>query len=314
MASKLGWSNNLSSLAVSKVPSNTRSLNCVIPLTQRQIDPASMPSILESVGKYREFHRATAISLAHLYRRPSLYLCVSGDWLRLKHLCTTVGVCSRLHFVTNALARLAAGNTLQFTATVSNVDSDAVAWAVHSAASGEPRTIGSIDSTGLYTAPVSLVSQITLTVTATSTADRRITASVPLTVDPATITVSPEAVNVLAKRTVAFTASLSNPSMGAIQWLVDGTLGGNATSGTITAAGVYTAPGINPGNSLVIPAVSSTGWGVTGNAKVTITNPPPPVMTGITYDKLLSSWNHTQLPWIHALSGLELDANALRVG
>ena len=74
-----------------------------------------------------------------------------------------------------------------------------------------------------------------------------------------------------------------------VTWLVNGTVGGNATFGTITAAGVYTPPKTIPANNVVTVSAKSTAYPSSiGNATMTITRPypwlwsasPSPVMVG----------------------------------
>src|SRR5205807_1069523 len=65
---------------------------------------------------------------------------------------------------------LPVGQTQQFSATVTNSANTAVTWSI------SPAGTGSIDSTGLYTAPASITGQPVVTVTATSAADATKTA------------------------------------------------------------------------------------------------------------------------------------------
>ena len=66
--------------------------------------------------------------------------------------------------VSPSSASLSASQTQQFTATVGNTVNTAVSWSI-------APTVGSISSTGLYTAPATVGAQQTVTVTATSVAD-----------------------------------------------------------------------------------------------------------------------------------------------
>ena len=86
--------------------------------------------------------------------------------------------------VSPASATLVAGQTQQFTATVTVAGSTAVTWSVTPAGSG------TITTAGLYTAPFCIASQQTATVTATSVADPTKSASVTLTLQPATTSYS----------------------------------------------------------------------------------------------------------------------------
>ena len=72
--------------------------------------------------------------------------------------------------VTPATATIRAGSTQAFAATVSGTTNNSVNWSVNSVAGGNA-TIGTIDASGMYTAPASLPTPNTVTVTATSAAD-----------------------------------------------------------------------------------------------------------------------------------------------
>jgi len=80
-----------------------------------------------------------------------------------------------------------------------------------------------------------------------------------------------------------FTGSATS---GGITWAVDGVAGGNATVGTVTATGLYTAPASVPaGGKVTIQAVSTEDTG-TRSAPVTVsivgngTSGPKPIITG----------------------------------
>ena len=72
---------------------------------------------------------------------------------------------------------LQAGQTQQFYATVQNTSNDGVIWSLSS-------PIGTIDATGLYTAPSSIASPTSLYVVATAVVDSTISQSILLTVTP----------------------------------------------------------------------------------------------------------------------------------
>ena len=56
------------------------------------------------------------------------------------------------------------------------------------------------------------------------------------------VTLNQSSVNVVVGATTQFTARVANSTNTAVTWSVDGVAGGNATTGTISAAGLYTAP------------------------------------------------------------------------
>lgn len=86
--------------------------------------------------------------------------------------------------------------------------------------------------------------------------------------------VSPSTVNVAEGATQQFTVTTQNGSSApAVNWQVNGTVGGNATVGTISAAGLYTAPQTIPKPSSVnITAVAQSNSSQTGTAIATITS------------------------------------------
>jgi uncharacterized protein (DUF1800 family) len=72
--------------------------------------------------------------------------------------------------VTPATATIRVGSNESFAAVVSGATNTSVTWSVNSVAGGNATT-GTIDSNGMYTAPASLPTPNTITVTATSAAD-----------------------------------------------------------------------------------------------------------------------------------------------
>jgi hypothetical protein len=72
--------------------------------------------------------------------------------------------------VSPATANVRAGSSLSFGATVSGTSNTAVSWSVNSTAGGSS-ALGTIDTSGNYTAPAALPSPNTITITATSAAD-----------------------------------------------------------------------------------------------------------------------------------------------
>ena len=74
-------------------------------------------------------------------------------------------------------ATLSGGQTSQFTATVTNTGNTAVTWSL-------TPNVGSISSTGLYTAPATVAAAQTVTVTARSVASSSATASATITLTP----------------------------------------------------------------------------------------------------------------------------------
>src|SRR5205814_3576343 len=69
-----------------------------------------------------------------------------------------------------------------------------------------------------------------------------------------------------------FTATVQNTSNTAVTWQVSGVTGGNATVGTISSSGLYTAPAVVPNPAIVtVTAVSQADPTKSASAQVTIT-------------------------------------------
>ena len=160
--------------------------------------------------------------------------------------------------VTVALAPATAsaplGGIANFTATVSNASNTSVAWSVNGIPGGNATT-GTVDARGEYTAPQILPAPASVTVAATSDADSSKSASATVTITssfslsvagPSSITAGGS-----GSYTATFTpAAGSNPSR-AISWSVAGTGCSGPACGTISAAGVYTAPSAAPPGATV---------------------------------------------------------------
>ena len=165
--------------------------------------------------------------------------------------------------VSPATATVAPGATKQFT--VLNLPSGTnVGWALNS-----PN--GSISATGLYTAPNTVPSQQTVTITALTetsanpvtlavlgTASVTVTASLPTSVSPATSTVAPAGSQQFSV--------LNLPSGGGVTWTL------NPMVGTITVTGLYTAPNsVTSKETVTVTAKNSSTQAVLGTASLTLT-------------------------------------------
>jgi uncharacterized protein (DUF1800 family) len=262
-----------------------------------------------------------------------------------------------------------AGATIQFAAAVTGNTNQTVGWSVNGVASGNA-TVGTIDSKGMYHAPLSVPSPNLVQVQAVSVADKTLTASSPVTLEnpvPVPQSVSPTllpvgnfslsvggsnfapgakvifggtalATTVVSRTQLTATGtttqaqkgtvkiSVENPDPGkvsstvslnvqvgaagqvtvsvvppavqlhlgdtfgfktavngaggstAVKWTVNGIAGGNATVGTITAGGVYTAPAILPSsNTIQVSATSLADTTASSTGTITLSNPLPVV-------------------------------------
>ena len=158
---------------------------------------------------------------------------------------------------------VAVGATAQFTATVQNTTNTAVSWSVDGVAGGNATT-GTISASGLYTAPAAAGSH---KVTATSVADTNASASAAVTVG-ALGAISPATAFLPPGGTQQFSSSIQGFSNTSVNWAVNQVAGGNASVGTITAAGLYTAPS-QPG-TYTVTATSAADSSVTASATVTV--------------------------------------------
>ncbi len=178
--------------------------------------------------------------------------------------------------VTPGSVTLGARETQQFSATVTNVGNTAVRWSIFP-------EIGTISTTGLYTAPATFTGSPSITVSAISLADgTKIGQATVTLVSRITVSVTPATVSLLAGRTQQFTAIVSGASNTAVTWSISPVIG------TINANGLYTAPATFLAESTVtVRATSVAETSRAGTATVNLTLPPvapSPVITaeGIT--------------------------------
>ena len=94
------------------------------------------------------------------------------------------------------------------------------------------------------------------------------------------VTLVPTSATIYAGQTVTFTATVNGTSDKTVTWSVNGVVGGNATVGTITIAGLYQSPSAMPAtNPVTIRAVSKTNSNAAANGSVTINNAIPHIVT-----------------------------------
>ncbi|HLW78022.1 MAG TPA: twin-arginine translocase TatA/TatE family subunit [Terriglobia bacterium] len=86
------------------------------------------------------------------------------------------------------------------------------------------------------------------------------------------VAISPAAVTLAVNGTQQFSASVSGAANNGVTWKVNGLSGGDATVGTISASGVYMAPGAVPSpSSVTVTATSQADVTESASAGVTIT-------------------------------------------
>ncbi len=174
--------------------------------------------------------------------------------------------------VSPSSARVLTRGTQAFSATVTNTGILSVIWKVNGITGGNA-TLGTISGSGVYTAPAVLPSPSNVTISATSTdasgatgtAQVTLFSSYPVTISPATATVTAGGTNLW------FTATVDGAASNAVNWLVNGIAGGNTTVGTISSTGVYTPPATVPAaGSVTITAVAQADASSSASAQVTI--------------------------------------------
>jgi hypothetical protein len=163
--------------------------------------------------------------------------------------------------------------TAQFSANISGTSNTAVNWEVNGIAGGSS-ALGTISSVGVYTAPGSMPSSAVV-VTAQSVAQPSASAnaSVQLTAPTVSVSISPLNANVMEGSTQQFSAQISGTSYTSVNWLVSGIAGGNSSVGTVTAAGLYTAPATIPSVAVVVTAQSAAYPTDAASAYVTVQAP-----------------------------------------
>jgi hypothetical protein len=166
--------------------------------------------------------------------------------------------------ISPATASVNTGAAKQFSALVNNVAQTA-AWSVITPAGG------AITSAGLYTAPATVPSPAIVTISATVSGQPPVTATITVTAPPPppTITISPATVSLYTGATQQFSALLNGVAQTAA-WSVITTGGG-----TITSAGLYSAPATVPSPAIVTVSATISGY-APATATATVSAAPPP--------------------------------------
>ena len=169
--------------------------------------------------------------------------------------------------------------TQTFSVTVYNqLQYDGVTWSLSGAGcSGSTcGTLSNATSTSVtYNAPGNVPNPAAVILTAASVEDptKKGTATITVTQGVLNVTVSPKraAVTMAASQGQLFSARVTNdPQNAGVSWMVDGNLGGSATSGIVTLAGLYT-PGTQPGLH-TITATSKSNASVSASATIAVTD------------------------------------------
>jgi DNA-binding beta-propeller fold protein YncE len=200
--------------------------------------------------------------------------------------------------VTPTTASVITNRTQLFSGAVTGSSNTAITWTLACATNVAANTCGTIDATGLYTAPATIPTvtsngttaiEPTVMVTATAQADTTKTAAATLTiVTGISITITPTTATVGTGEFFLFTPTVnnpgcnttSNPTCDHVTWSLSTTLTGIGTIGS--TSGVYTAPSTVPSPSTVIvTATSVADTSVTATATVTVVTATTPTVTSV---------------------------------
>lgn len=168
-------------------------------------------------------------------------------------------------------ATVSVGTTQQFTATVQNATNPAVLWSV-SGPGCSGSACGTISAGGLYTAPAAVPSPPTVTVMATSMEDATKSCPASVTVTSSvTVSTWPGSAQVEVGGTRQFGVQVLGSANTAVNWSVSGPGCSGAACGTISAAGLYTAPaGLPSPAAVTVTARPQADPGKSSSAAVTL--------------------------------------------
>ena len=146
----------------------------------------------------------------------------------------------------------------QFRAKVHNAPNDGVVWSLDGAGC-DGAACGTLSDTGLYSAPETVPGPAVVMVTATSVADPSKSASATVTIldPPVIVTLGPGQTDVYAGESVLFRAGIEHATDRGVTWSLSGEGCAGAACGTISDAGLYTAPAGLPAPPLVTVTATS---------------------------------------------------------
>ncbi|HLM48288.1 MAG TPA: hypothetical protein VK458_30775, partial [Myxococcaceae bacterium] len=182
-------------------------------------------------------------------------------------------------------AAVEAGGQVSFSAAVSGTENRAVTWSVEEGDAG-----GTITPQGRYTAPqVEGIYHVLATSVANTSKSARATVFVSVrggNGTPIAVSVSPTSAQVQAGATQTFTATVTGTSNTAVTWSVV-----ESGGGSISAAGVYTAPATAGTYHVVATSVADSRRSATAEVVVLATNP---VSVSVTPARYTLSYGSTQ--------------------
>jgi hypothetical protein len=172
---------------------------------------------------------------------------------------------------------ITAGQTMQLSASVTGSSNQQVTWSL----SG----MGSASSSGMYTAPASVSSPQTVTVTATSAADSSKWACALITVNPAVtiaVSVNPPTGSITAGQALQLSASVTGTANQQVAWSLSG-------AGSVSASGLYTAPA-SVASSQTVTVTATSAADSTKSASASIVVAPATTTTATCSAPGQNSW------------------------
>jgi hypothetical protein len=152
---------------------------------------------------------------------------------------------------------LDAGQTQQFTATITGSTNTAVTWKVSGTGCSDA-ACGTIDANGLYTAPALVASNATVKVSATSQANTGVTMFSTVTLNALVVSVNPKSYSLDAGMTETVSATVTHHTNTALTWSMSGTGCTGAACGTLDSnTGLFTAPALVPNPATVTVTATS---------------------------------------------------------
>jgi YVTN family beta-propeller protein len=188
-------------------------------------------------------------------------------------------------------ATVAVSSSQQFIASIVGPTDTSAIWEVNSVVGGDS-THGTISTTGLYTAPSTVPSPNTVTVTAVSNGDKSVSASATVTIDSGIrVAVTPITASVGTGETFPLVATVSGTSITTVKWTVCQVNSATTTAcvadttgalGTIDAFGNYKAPATVPAaNPVTVQAASTADVNQVAGSVITLSAAVDPTVTSI---------------------------------
>ena len=161
-------------------------------------------------------------------------------------------------------ATLTASQTLSFTALVNGLPSSAVTWSLSPG-------LGTVNTNGVYTAPLAVGTQEIDILTATSVANNTQTASATITLlSTASVSILPAWSVLYPAEPQQFTAITSNAGTSGVIWSIS-----PSGVGAISGTGLYTAPAsISSTQAVTITATSAANPTISGSTTIYISPQP----------------------------------------